>query len=109
MASFTDVDKHDVNALHLLGALKAVISDVKKQDSNKTPNDKTRAKDGKKNNGNQVDTTTTSNAPTWEQVEQILTNYTYHIVALIKDSKSATEDIVEEVKDENKNWTGDGQ
>ena len=102
MASFTDVDKHDANALHLLGALKAAISDVKKQDCNKTPNDKNRAKDGRKNNGNQVDTTTTSNGPTWEQVEQILTNYTYHIVALIKDSKSATEVIIEGVKDDDR-------
>ena len=106
MASFTDVDKHDVNALHLLGALKAVISDVKKQDSNKTPNGKNKGKNGNKNNGNQVDTTVTSNSPTWEQVEQILTNYTYHIVGLIKDSKTATDVIIEEVKqnakDENK-------
>ena len=40
--------------------------------------------------------------PTWEQAEQILTNYTYHIVALIKDSNSATEVKIVEVKDENK-------
>ena len=62
MASFTNVDKNNVNALHLLGALKAAISDVKKQDSNKIPNDKSRVKDSRKNNanGNAADTTTTT-------------------------------------------------
>ena len=103
MVSFTNVDKNDANALHLLGVLKSVISDVKKQDSNKTPNDKNTSKNGKnKNNGNQVDNTTTSTGPTWEQVQEILTNYTYHIVALIKDANNATEDKIVEVKDENK-------
>ena len=87
MASYANIDKNDANALHLLGVMKAVISDVRKQDSNKS-----KSKEGKKkdnaNNANPADTTTTKNNPTWDELEQVLTIYTYHIAALIKDSKN---------------------
>ena len=43
MATYANVDKNDANAIHLLGVMKAVISDVRKQDSNKS-----KPKDGKK-------------------------------------------------------------
>ena len=103
MATYNDVDKNDANALHLLGIMKDVISDAKKQDSNKTPNDKGRNKDGRKNNGNPADTTTTNNTgPTWEQLEKVLSTYTYHIAALFKDHKNETGVIIDELKDENK-------
>ena len=101
MATYNNVDKDDANALHLLGVMKDVFSDVKKQDS-KTPNDKSRNKDAKKNNGNSPDTTAIHNGPTWEQLEQILTNYSYHIAALIKGGKNETEVVINELKDENK-------
>ena len=105
MATYNNVDKSDTNALYLIGIMKDVISDVRKQDSNKTSNDKSKSKDGKKNsnNANIADATNTNNSPTWEELEKVLTTYTYHIAALIKDSKSETEVEINELRDENKN------
>ena len=102
MANYNDVDKSDANAIHLLGVMKSVISDVKKQDNNKS-----KPKDGKKKNENNASNanpadTTSKNYPTWEELEQVLTTYTYHIAALIKDSKRETEVEINELKDENK-------
>ena len=102
MATYNNVDKDDANALYLLGVMKEVFSDVKKQD-NKTTNDKTKNKDGKKQNGNPADTTPIHDGPTWEQLEKILTNYSYQLAALIKDGKSETEVVINELKDENIN------
>ena len=48
MATYNNVDKSGVNALYLIGIMKDVISDVRKQDTNKTSNDKSKSKDGKK-------------------------------------------------------------
>ena len=98
MANYNDVDKSDANAIHLLGVMKSVISDVKKQDNNKS-----KPKDGKKKNENSASNANPAdNYPTWEELEQVLTTYTYHIAALIKDSKSETEVEINELKDENK-------
>ena len=98
MASFANVDKNDANALTLLAALKEIMSDAKKQERNKSPDNKDKNKRGNQN-GNPE--TTNTNGPTWQQVEKILTNFTYHIVATIKDAKKYTKVRIVEVKDEN--------
>ena len=102
MANYNDVDKSDANAIHLLGVMKSVISDVKKQDNNKSkPKDCKKKNENNASNANPADTTS-KNYPTWEELEQVLTTYTYHIAALIKDSKRETEVEINELKDENK-------
>ena len=98
MASFANVDKNDANALTLLAALKEIMSDAKKQERNKSHDNKDKSK---KVNQNGNPETSNINGPTWEQVENILTNFTYHIVATIKDAKKDTEERIVEVKDEN--------
>ena len=92
MASFANVDKNDANALTLLAALKEIMSDAKKQERNKSPDNKDKSKKGNQN-GN-PETTNNTNGPTWQQVENILTNFTYHIVATIKDAKKDTEERI---------------
>ena len=74
------------------------MSDAKKQERNKSPDNKDKNKRGNQN-GNPE--TTNTSGPTWEQVEKILTNFTYHIVATIKEAKEDTEVRIVEVKDEN--------
>ena len=101
MASFANVDKNDANALLLLDALKEIMSDAKKIESSKSPIDKTKSGKKNNNNGNPETNTNTTSGPTWAQLEAVLTNFTYHIVATIKDAKNETGVSIAEIKDEN--------
>ena len=98
MATFANVDRNDPNAIQLLDALKEIMSNAKKQETNKNPNDKSK---GAKSGKNGTSEPTTYSGPSWSQLETILTNFTYHIVATVKDSKNETDVQIVELKEEN--------